>query len=1045
MLERNDITSPPDANRAYDADELIQAETLARKAEIELRELLRRELVGEASDETDTSDEESQSYWHMLGLRILENLQVEVTNIHVRFEDKQVIDPVFGGSAGDDAQRKAGEPQMKPTTSIGSESHSLAIGVTLDCISFRNEDPSSSPLAAADDGGDRPTSSPGLSLATAQSAAATTVPGYPGTAAVGEGTGPGVLDVSKRFSVVSFAVYVDEGEVDVSRPWDGLKSDSLDGSAAADGGSSESAGTDAGQQEGGKSKGKGKGKGNSKEKGNDVDKTRATALAALVRRLRRLGPGGRELIYVLKPISFSAVVLKREIHQSGPSAMPVGVGNSPPSSPTPSFSPTPAPSPPPAASSSHESSAAPPPAHSYTPTSTPSHSDGQCAPRWQLSCRTEEAEVVLTSSQLRCGLALQRRVVMVQLRRAVILIRPRRRPGLAPRGAWWRFAAEATGAVRPLRTHRGWLGFLHAFRLRRRFIQVQQRALGRTMGLSWVAPLSQNDEDWLEAVTRDRRLPVEVILLWRAVAKVELQAVESKKKTAGLAEDAALDANDPMATTEVDVPTSSRAAAPSASSKLFAKAPRGSTMRRTSAAASSAVKAAGKLKKALSKSGGLSSKGSEAGGKEGKASNVGGGTAGAGKDIGAVGDAVAGSGSSGGVASGKGKGKGKGTKGRMWNNVFGKSKPSPSAGTGDSGGPGASSREAEDINVTGAAVELSSAELEELQGTVESEMRSLAQLAEMQGTVDWVHLHAELPCVRLRVSDAEGPIALGHITGFEANLTQRGLPGQKKRALALVLELGDVMVMDVCTPDTKYPELLRPATAFGPDALGSRGDDGSKASGGPNYTPTRPKKRQPTFLLRVDYEPARVLEYEPVAAAKALASSPWSVVAEGRAFEAVLVRCECTRRLYDCFNHTFEEEEHDADPFDPSRISLEGRGSLDGFSTPRVQKIGSGHLQTPQHHAQQTIRSAERAASTLTRLAHAQASAVESAVAQHTANQGGTGDEKGGQTSPMPLGSSEMGKSSNGKRGKRKREKPPWRVGFKMQAPFVVSLATSTA
>lgn len=1017
---------------------------MARRAEIELRELLRRELVGEGSDETDTSDEESQSYWHMLGLRILENLQVEVTNIHIRFEDKQV-GPVFGGSVGDDVQREAGASKTNRTTSAAVQLHSLAIGVTLDCISFRNEDPSKSPLAAADEGGTRPTSSLGLPLATAQSTATTTVTGNSGAVTVGEGTGPGESVVSKLFSVVSFAVYADEGEVDVSRPWDGLKSDSLDGGTTADGESSGGSGADAEQHEGGKSKGKNKGKGKNREKGSEAEHARAAALAALVRRLRRLGPGGRELSYVLKPLSFSAVVLKREIHQSGPSSSPVGVSESSVHAPTPSPSSTHS-HPPPrvGASSLHEGSTAPPPAHTpYSPGSAPGKPDGQCPPRWQISCRTEEAEVMLTSSQLRCGLALQRRVMMVRFRRAVILIRPRRRPGLAPRGAWWRFAAEATGAVRPLRMHRGWLGFLYAFRLRRRFIQVQQQALGHAMGLSWVAPLSQHDEDWLEAVTRDRQLPIEVILLWRAVAKVELKAVESKRKAAGLSDDAALDANDPMAAAEVDPSMSSRATAPSASSKLFAKAPRGSTMRRTSVAASSAVKAAGKLKKALRKGGGLSSKSGEAGGKEGKVSQAGVGSKGV-ENAGGVGDAVAGSGSGGGVASGKGKGKGKGTKGRMWNNVFGKSKPAP-LGTGVSDDPETSPREAEDINGTGAAVELSSAELEELQGTVESEMRSLAQLAEMQGTVDWVHLHAELLCVRLRVSDAKGPIALGHITGLEANLTQRGLPGQKKRALALALELGDVMVMDVCTPGTKYPELLRPATAWAPDAVGGRGHGGWMGSGGPIMTPPRPEKRRPTFLLRVGYEPARVLEYEPVAATKALVSSPWSVMAEGRAFEAVLVRCECTRRLYDCFNHTLEEEENGADPFDPGRSSLEERRSFDGFSTPRVQKIGSGHLQTPQHHAQQTIRSAERAASTLTRLAQAQASAVESAVAQHTANHRGAGGDNGGRTSPVPPGSLEVGKSSNGKRTKRKREKPPWRVDFKMQAPFVVSLGNFTA
>ena len=51
---------------------------MARRAELELRELLRRELVGESAEdnESEASDEDSRSYWQMLGLRIMENLHV---------------------------------------------------------------------------------------------------------------------------------------------------------------------------------------------------------------------------------------------------------------------------------------------------------------------------------------------------------------------------------------------------------------------------------------------------------------------------------------------------------------------------------------------------------------------------------------------------------------------------------------------------------------------------------------------------------------------------------------------------------------------------------------------------------------------------------------------------------------------------------------------------------------------------------------------------------------------------------------------------------
>ena len=64
------------------------------------------------------------------------------------------------------------------------------------------------------------------------------------------------------------------------------------------------------------------------------------------------------------------------------------------------------------------------------------------------------------------------------------------------------------------------MGFLHAFRFRQRFVQLQKRSLG-------ALPLLTNHErDWLSAATRDRTIPVEVVLLWRAVANVEMQAME---------------------------------------------------------------------------------------------------------------------------------------------------------------------------------------------------------------------------------------------------------------------------------------------------------------------------------------------------------------------------------------------------------------------------------------------------------------------------------------------------------------------------------------
>ena len=72
---------------AWDADELVQAETMARQAEIELRELLRRELIGDSDTaEEGGLDSSDKSYWTTLGLRMLENLQVHVTNVHVRFD-----------------------------------------------------------------------------------------------------------------------------------------------------------------------------------------------------------------------------------------------------------------------------------------------------------------------------------------------------------------------------------------------------------------------------------------------------------------------------------------------------------------------------------------------------------------------------------------------------------------------------------------------------------------------------------------------------------------------------------------------------------------------------------------------------------------------------------------------------------------------------------------------------------------------------------------------------------------------------------------------
>ena len=202
---------------AWDADELVQAETMARQAEIELRELLRRELIGDSDTaEEGGLDSSDKSYWTTLGLRMLENLQVHVTNVHVRFDG----------------------------ASEGHQFRSVAIGLTMESVSFRND---------FVDGGKHTNSE------------------------AKQGTNP---NVSKRFTISSVAVFGDESGASAGA------NDALDASASA--------------------------RGHSK-------KFSELPLSEIVRRLTLIQGKGK-LLYLLKPLSFLALVKKRDVEMDGTSS-----------------------------------------------------------------------------------------------------------------------------------------------------------------------------------------------------------------------------------------------------------------------------------------------------------------------------------------------------------------------------------------------------------------------------------------------------------------------------------------------------------------------------------------------------------------------------------------------------------------------------------------------------------------------------------------------------------------------------------------------------
>ena len=258
---------------------------------------------------------------------------------------------------------------------------------------------------------------------------------------------------------------------------------------------------------------------------------------------------------------------------------------------------------------------------------------------------------------------------------------------------------------------------------------------------------------------------------------------------------------------------------------------------------------------------------------------------------------------------------------------------------------------------------------------------------------------------------------------FSAKFCQRGLPGQRKRALDLNVSLGDVIVTDLCSYDTRYPELLRSTDK--PDSkagqpLTCRTPYTIPFSTGHQHAPFDTKQpssvRKHAFMVQVKYEPSRVIEYEPkshrastaanpassspkeadeassATTIPALTTSPWTIVGEGCAFELVLVQCTCTRRLFKCLFWPLERHaKHCAPGHQESGVS--SRFLLD--------------------------RAAE-ASATLHNFAE-------------------------GQSISGPIGSSEeimdgLDALQQRKRQKNKqqRKKPPWQVNLKIQAPFLI-------
>lgn len=92
-------------------------------------------------------------------------------------------------------------------------------------------------------------------------------------------------------------------------------------------------------------------------------------------------------------------------------------------------------------------------------------------------------------------------------------------------------------------------------------------------------------------------------------------------------------------------------------------------------------------------------------------------------------------------------------------------------------------------------------EQDELTDLIAAELSSLNELNDLD--YDWIRFRADLPSFTLSVLDSLGPIALAQASGLGLRFTQKGLPGQQKRAVGIELALRTVRVLDCCTPGTK--------------------------------------------------------------------------------------------------------------------------------------------------------------------------------------------------------------------------------------------------